>query len=130
MHALTYGSVIPLALRSMEINRTIQQRVAQLQQQLSIIESYPVQEDYVNMVIGQAREFEDDFLSEDATSWFIPYARLGFYTYDCINGNESASEFMLVAKPQNECSLIGQLPEFDDIVVRELLDDGAPNMFI
>jgi len=129
IHVLTYGSMIPEPLNNKENNREIQRMVALRQQENELQGEAEVNQSYLTRarIIGEA--FEQVFDPIVTTVWFMPFAKMGFYSYDCIYANERMSLFKLVARPvqpQNNMELTG----FDDIIVTNYLDGEIPESFI
>ncbi len=134
MHVLTYGTAIPAVLNDVERNRTLQHIVAvgidELRNDVAVnIEQVyvtTVQEESVLALGEQARDERLVPDEETIVQMSKTVARLGFYSYDCIEELEDRSGiYRLVAYPEHGMANIEyeRLPDFNGIDVIERDED-------
>ncbi len=134
IHVLTYGSLLPVELNDLESNRNEQQRQARQMQRLNetgnLQNRIQAQASFLNYMRQLIQEAGDEFNQEDLVSWFLPYAELGFYTYDCISSDDRQSVFKLVATPRAPINALESLPRFNHIeIIRYLGESMVPEEF-
>ena len=132
MHILTNGNAIPDTLNNKELNRRIQSEVTiktnwNDQSEYGVI----VNESYVEYVKESIVEKDYTPSRNTILRLFVPMAKLGFYSYVCINTNEHISHYMLVARPSEQIVkpiLRERLPIFDAIS-NIIMQDGIITEF-
>ena len=129
IHVLTYGSMIPESLNDKENNREIQHMVAVRQQDNEIQGQVVVNQSYLTRVSYIGAAFEQTIDPIITTVWFMPFAKMGFYSYDCIYTNDRMALFQLVARPLQQQNNL-ELTAFDDIIVTNYLEGEVPESFI
>lgn len=135
IHVLTCGNLLPYPLNDLARNRKIQQqqaiRLEQIEERGGFRNEIRAQESYINYIRHQEQNAHHEYNQEDFTSWFLPYAELGYYTYDCIEFNDVESLFRLVAIPKEMVDDYRELPVYDNLNVLNYLDDGkTPESFL
>lgn len=128
IHVLTYGSFIPNLLNDLERNRKEQKRQAKLMQEnvdMNWIENrVQINNSYISFMTQQVQKTKNEFSQRDVLLWFLPFAALGFYTYDCIISNDEKAEFKLVALPKTTTTVIDELLRYDNLRIVSFLDNS------
>ena len=118
IHILTNGNTLPDSLNNKELNRKIQRVVtAKANWNDQSEDGIIVNETYVDFVSG-AVEKEHSPSRSTILRLFVPIAKLGFYSYVCIEMKEQKSHYMLVARPSEQIGkqeLQERLPIFDAV---------------
>lgn len=135
-HVLTYGTIIPQALNDVEVNRTLQHQAAVSMAEWQGDGVANIEEGYVLSVregviqaIGENDNPERWMPTRSRIlQMFEPMAKLGFYSYDCVQELEQGRGlYQLVAYPGDgivERRFAG-MPEFEEIeVVEEDIERG------
>lgn len=129
-HVLTYGTMIPLTLNDVEVNRTLQHQTAVSMEERQGDFIANIEEGYVQAVREGAYQAIGE--NDNSERWmparrrilqmFEPMAKLGFYSYDCVQELEQGRGlYRLVAYPGDgivERQFAG-MPEFEGLEVLE-----------
>lgn len=140
-HVLTYGTMIPQALNDVEANRTLQHQMAVRIDEWQGDGEANIEQGYVKYVREGALSAIGN--NDNPERWvpnnsrilqmFEPMAKLGFYSYDCIQELENGKGlYRLVAYPGSGIveRHYGGMPEFEGIeIVEEDEDRGIILLF-
>ncbi len=131
IHVLTYGSILPPTLNDLERNRKEQQRQAkQIDEQIEQAD-FDAESAFIMYMRQDAENVGYEFNESEVIEWFMPYARAGFYTYDCISCDERQSIFKLVAMPRSRTNVLNELPAYENIEVLSFVEGKTiPETFI
>lgn len=131
IHVLTYGGILPPALNDLERNRKEQQRQARLiDEQVGQADIQP-EGSFISYMRQDAENVGYEFNRSEVIEWFMPYARAGFYTYDCISCDDSKATFKLVAMPSGKTNALDELPVYEYIEVLRFVDGRSiPETFV
>ncbi len=129
-HVLTYGTIIPSVLNDVEVNRFLQHQVAVSLSEWQGNGVAKIEEDYVQAIREGVSQVIGDNINPER--WmptrsrilqiFEPMAKLGFYSYDCVQELEKGRGlYRLVAYPDEDISEKRYIimPEFEGIEVVE-----------
>ena len=130
-HVLTYGTIIPMALNDVDVNRTFQHQTAVSMAEWQGDGVANIEEGYVQAVrdgvpqaIGVNNNPERWLPARSRIiQMFEPMAKLGFYSYDCVQELEKGRGlYRLVAYPGRGIveRQYADMPEFEGIEVVEV----------
>lgn len=125
MHVLTDGNSIPDQLNDRDINRSIQQAVANHIPDEVTLDNIQIEQSYLNSLSSLAVADVPFPETEVLVRMFAPMAQLGFYSYDCTETYQNGrGMYVLVASPDYPEGHHIQAPEiaipnFDGIEIVE-----------